>query len=165
MLRDGSSSNMLASAGMVPTNMLGAAVPGRLAMGLPPSLPMQLGKTVGAPSRDLRVTRGPRPPRALGNSGTISLASLRSLQSSSSEPPGRFSNTPVRGRSHVLNLAFAQHMAGGTLATHIRPPNCSGNACRRSHRQCWVVASAYQRPTRHWSPCPWVSAPRRCARG
>ena len=87
----------LATAGLLPTNMLGSAVPGRLAMGLPPSGPVQLGPYVAVPGRSLRSLRGPH--SNLGRSptmGTISLASIRSLRPDMDEPPHRFQNTPVR---------------------------------------------------------------------
>lgn len=90
----------LATAGLLPTNMLGSAVPGRLAMGLPPSGPVQLGPYVAVPGRSLRSLRGPH--SNLGRSptmGTISLASIRSLRPDMDEPPHRFQNTPVRARA------------------------------------------------------------------
>ena len=87
----------LATAGLLPTNMLGSAVPGRLAMGLPPSGPVQLGPYVAVPGRSLRSLRGPHSNHGRSPTmGTISLASIRSLRPDMDEPPHRFQNTPVR---------------------------------------------------------------------
>ena len=87
----------LATAGLLPTNMLGSAVPGRLAMGLPPSGPVQLGPYVAVPGRSLRSLSGPHSNHGRSPTmGTISLASIRSLRPDMDEPPHRFQNTPVR---------------------------------------------------------------------
>jgi len=62
---------------LVPTNMQGAAVPHRLAMGLPPSVPVSLGSavvgTVQEPSLSSALSKG-RPTR-----GGLSLAGLTAL--------------------------------------------------------------------------------------
>ena len=97
-------------------------MPGRLAMGLPPSGPVQLGPYVAVPLRSLRSLRGPH--SNLGRSptmGTISLASIRSLRPDMDEPPHRFQNTPVRARDAPCLVALPRPpLPRVTLATSAR---------------------------------------------
>ncbi len=108
----------LATAGLLPTNMLGSAVPGRLAMGLPPpSGPVQLGPYVAVPGRSLRSLRGPHsnhgrsPPM-----GTISLAPTLLPASSACLRPYAPATAPLKYCVHARGTG-----GGGDSSSSIAP--------------------------------------------
>jgi len=81
---------------LIPTNMHGAAVPHRLAMGLPPSVPISLGNAVLAPSKSLRSMAHSQKSGPHGD-GCISLASLRTIRN---DAPSRFQHS----RNHSATM-------------------------------------------------------------
>jgi len=95
----------LATAGLLPTNMLGSAVPGRLAMGLPPSGPVQLG--AGA----ARLSGLASPPPDLASPPSLDVASrplgLASPPPDLASPPSLdVASPPLDLACHPLDLAL-----------------------------------------------------------
>jgi len=107
---------------LVPTNMQGAAVPHRLAMGLPPSVPVSLGSAVVAPSRSLRSLAHSQKAGPPGE-GSVSLASLRSIQS---DAPSRFQNSRHM-RPTMLGSSMRLSASDAALVALSAPPRQGGS--------------------------------------
>lgn len=99
---------------LVPTNMHGAAVPHRLAMGLPPPQSTSLGGLVAAPSRSLRHA---------GGSSAVSLASIRSRRPTESrfEHSSRHEPAMVGGNTLRVSASDAAILSLASLSKQ-QPP-------------------------------------------
>ena len=115
---------------LMPTNMLGAAVPHRLAMGLPPSVPVSLGNAVVAPSRNLRgVTRK----HFVATDGSISLSSLRTL-GMGRDVPNRFQHSRSNQPTMLGGSMRVSASDAALLALSVPPMPKSPNAALAKQR-------------------------------
>jgi len=135
---------------LVPTNMQGAAVPHRLAMGLPPSVPVSLGSAVVAPSRSLRSLAHSQKAGPPGE-GSVSLASLRSIQS---DAPSRFQNSRHM-RPTMLGSSMRLSASDAALVALSAPPRQGGSPPGRPRHEIQSLATSQSLQRRR---CPtWPS--------